>query len=188
MKAAQDDDNEKRVDRLDVAKAGDRSSVSHSTIDPAPSPTRSTSAYRGLCKVDSASGFILDRIRLPALDPCSESDSASQSARSKTPGDCPRELMRSAITRSMLVRRVGTALAVSRSRSIEADLKELNMSSTTGSWAYGEKAPMPSQEQTTSKGVRGSLTRGGFGTLPPDAKVAAGAARVCEEIGRSTAA
>ncbi len=57
MKAAQDDDNEKRVDRLDVAKVGDRTSVSHSTIDLAPSPTRSTSACRGLCKVDSASGF-----------------------------------------------------------------------------------------------------------------------------------
>lgn len=62
------------------------------------------------------------------------------------------------------------------------------MSSTTASWAYGEKAPMPRREQSTSKEVRGSLTSGGFGTLPPDTKVAAGAARVGEEIGRSTAA
>lgn len=52
MKAAQDDDNEKQVGRFDVAKviAGDRTSVSRSTIDPAPSPTRSTSACRVCAK------------------------------------------------------------------------------------------------------------------------------------------
>ncbi|WP_439373177.1 hypothetical protein [Bradyrhizobium sp. DASA03120] len=47
------------------------------------------------------------------------------------------------------------------------------MSSTTGAWAYGEKAPMPSQEQTKTKEVRGSSSRGGFGAMPQDAKAAA---------------
>lgn len=54
------------------------------------------------------------------------------------------------------------------------------MSSTTRSCAYGGRKLMPSQ-------IRGSSKRGGFGSMPQDAKAMVETAKVSGKIGRTTA-
>ncbi|WP_213290073.1 hypothetical protein [Bradyrhizobium sp. sGM-13] len=61
-------------------------------------------------------------------------------------------------------------------------MKKLKMNGTTGSWAYGEKAPMPREEQTKVKEIRDSSIHCGLRSIPRDAIVAAKRLWLFEEI------
>ncbi|MGY3610879.1 MULTISPECIES: hypothetical protein [unclassified Bradyrhizobium] len=60
------------------------------------------------------------------------------------------------------------------------------MNGTTGSWSYGEQAPMPMEKQTKVKEIRDSSIHCGFGGIPRDAIVAAKQLGVFEEIAGTT--